>query len=268
MRVSLPESVSVDLRTAGYGSRGLAYIVDFLIRWGTIVGVFFLALLLASLLGSAEATFGRMMENISELDLEPGFFNPLALIVFLIFVIEYSYPVFFEVRRNGVTPGKKMFGLRVVDEDGLPIGLQASAIRTVLLLVDLMPLCGFVGLISMLISKHRQRLGDLAARTFVVYDIEDEYQLLSNQTMIGRDSAVELPLELYNLLSDFLARRFALDPDARVRVCVRLAALLQAYFPDAPVGTNQQVKEQWLERALAGAAPQQKCYDGSFSTHV
>jgi uncharacterized RDD family membrane protein YckC len=69
----------------------------------------------------------------------------------------------------GATLGKRWLGLRVVRSDGGEPGVGAIALRTVLRVVDSLPILYLVGLVTMLVTgKRRQRLGDLAAKTTVV----------------------------------------------------------------------------------------------------
>ena len=44
-----------------------------------------------------------------------------ALVVLIIFLINWGYYVFFEGVGKGSTPGKKRMGIRVIRQDGLPI---------------------------------------------------------------------------------------------------------------------------------------------------
>lgn len=68
---------------------------------------------------------------------------------------------------RGWTPGKLLFGIRTVAEDGRPPGIGRAIVRWLLLIVD--DLCaGLVGLIVALTSKGHRRVGDMAAKTFVV----------------------------------------------------------------------------------------------------
>ena len=68
---------------------------------------------------------------------------------------------------TGMTVGKRMVGIRVVDENGEHLSLAAAVIRNALRLVD-----GFlfylVGAIFALVSPLGQRLGDRVAGTVVV----------------------------------------------------------------------------------------------------
>jgi uncharacterized RDD family membrane protein YckC len=66
----------------------------------------------------------------------------------------------------GQTVGKLLVGVRVVRADGDRPSVGAVAIRTVLRVVDWLPLLYLVGFLTALVTGARQqRLGDLAART-------------------------------------------------------------------------------------------------------
>jgi uncharacterized RDD family membrane protein YckC len=68
----------------------------------------------------------------------------------------------------GRTVGKLLLGLRVVRPDGGRPSVSAIAVRTLLRIVDWLPLLYLVGFISLLSTgPRRQRLGDLAAKTIV-----------------------------------------------------------------------------------------------------
>jgi hypothetical protein len=83
--------------------------------------------------------------------------------------VYWGYGVIFEVLGDGMTPGKRMQGLRVVHADGTPIGLPASVLRNLLLVVDLLPIGYALGVVTMMLNQRFQRLGDLTAGTLVVY---------------------------------------------------------------------------------------------------
>jgi uncharacterized RDD family membrane protein YckC len=72
----------------------------------------------------------------------------------------------------GRTVGKRLVGLRVVNEDGDRIGWGQSLVRNLLRIVDALFLY-LVAAISVWSSPTRQRLGDRAARTLVVRDLGD-----------------------------------------------------------------------------------------------
>ncbi len=80
-----------------------------------------------------------------------------------------AYHFIFEAR-DGQTIGKRRYGIRVVAADGGPASPKAVAIRSVVRVIDSMPVCYVSGLISMLRTgpARRQRIGDIAAGTIVV----------------------------------------------------------------------------------------------------
>jgi uncharacterized RDD family membrane protein YckC len=68
----------------------------------------------------------------------------------------------------GQTVGKRLLGLRVVRPDGGRPSMAAIALRTLLRVVDWLPLLYLVGFVVIQVTGvRRQRLGDLAARTTV-----------------------------------------------------------------------------------------------------
>ncbi len=74
----------------------------------------------------------------------------------------------------GTTPGKRVFGLRVVRAaDGRPCGPLAATIRTALRLVDNL-LLSLPGILAIATSPRRQRLGDRVAQTLVVSEVPEQ----------------------------------------------------------------------------------------------
>jgi uncharacterized RDD family membrane protein YckC len=68
----------------------------------------------------------------------------------------------------GATIGKMLLGLCVVRVDGQPLGISSIVARNVLRLVDALPAAYLIGGLSVLLSGHSQRLGDMVAGTTVV----------------------------------------------------------------------------------------------------
>lgn len=69
---------------------------------------------------------------------------------------------------TGATLGKAIFGIRTVDEQGQPPGLGKQFLRGLLWIID--SLCNaLVAAILILATKGHRRLGDMAAKTFVVH---------------------------------------------------------------------------------------------------
>lgn len=142
-QVETPEGIDLPLRPAGLMVRALAFAIDLGIR-GLILGLLFIVL---AFLGKLGAGLGSI----------------------LLFGVSWWYMVLFEVLNQGRSPGKQWMGLRVVQDDGTPIGWSASLLRNLLRFVDLLPFGYFLGAISCLQHPTFKRLGDLAAGTLVIY---------------------------------------------------------------------------------------------------
>jgi uncharacterized RDD family membrane protein YckC len=69
--------------------------------------------------------------------------------------------------RNGQTIGMSLMGIRVISVSGRPASLAQLFIRSILLVL-FTPLSLLVGIITMIGSRYRQRVGDHIARTMVV----------------------------------------------------------------------------------------------------
>ncbi len=148
--IQTPEGIELHLNIAGIWSRSVAWIIDLLIR-----SVIYMVL------GYA----GVMLDDLGS-----------GLLMIGIFLLEWFYPVVFEVFNQGMTPGKQHLNIRVVNSDGTPIGWSPSMIRNILRVVDFLPFFYAFGFISMLMNDRFQRLGDLAAKTLVVYNNEDSQE--------------------------------------------------------------------------------------------
>ena len=94
----------------------------------------------------------------------------IAVWIILIFVLEWFYPVYFELTPSGATPGKRVFGLKVVMDNGLPVTPAAAVARNMLRVADFLPFGYGFAIVSMLVRADYKRLGDIAAATMVVYE--------------------------------------------------------------------------------------------------
>ena len=152
-----PEGILLELRPAGLSARFFAFLIDWLIRIAAIYAV-------ALTVGFAG------MNGIAA-----------ALITIFAFALEWFYPVAFELSRTGSSPGKRVFGLRVVMDNGLPVTPGASLTRNLLRVADFLPFLFGFAIISMLLRKDCKRLGDIAAATLVVHDTRAAPKIELNQ---------------------------------------------------------------------------------------
>jgi uncharacterized RDD family membrane protein YckC len=185
-RVATPEGIEITLRVAGPVPRALAYLLDLVLRIVIMIAVAF-----------AVAVLGRF---------------GLAVFLLSAFLLEWLYPVFFEVLGGGATPGKRAMGLVVLNDDGTPIRWPASLTRNLLRALDFLPFMYFIGYCSMVANRDFKRLGDLAANTLVVYR---EQKPTTARIPEADPVAPLLPLSLteQRTLLDFAERSARITPD-------------------------------------------------------
>jgi len=199
-----PEHVPIRLFPAGLGARFLAIVID-------------------SILILSASMFIRLYLSMS-----------MGLATVLVFVLQWGYHMYFEVRHQGRSPGKRVCGLRVVDSRGLPITFQQSFVRNIVRVIDSAPIFyGLGGLVSML-DPRRRRLGDLIADTLVIEEhratdptraIRDARRFNSLQTpRVLRRLRKQVGLEERELLLAIVLRSDRLDPQARFDLMEEVAA--------------------------------------------
>jgi uncharacterized RDD family membrane protein YckC len=169
-----------------------------------------------------------------------------AISIVLIVVVLIGYPVAFESLLRGRTPGKMALGLRVVRDDGGPIGFRHAFVRGLAGAFAERPgATFFVGaIVTMLVNEKGKRLGDLLAGTVVV---QERIAVRGGQVamMPPQLSAWAATTDL-SALSDelalsarqFLSRSAELTAQAREDLGGRLvAAVLAVVTPPPPPGT-------------------------------
>jgi uncharacterized RDD family membrane protein YckC len=146
LRLRTAEGITFSQPLAGPLPRLLAWLVD--------VGIVFA---LTSALGIAVGLLGWVAPDVAVAASTLGFF-----------LVQFGYAMLTEWSWRGQTVGKRILGLRVVDIAGHRLQFSQVAIRNLLRAVDILPGVYLVGGIAVLLSKHGQRLGDLAANTAVI----------------------------------------------------------------------------------------------------
>jgi uncharacterized RDD family membrane protein YckC len=142
--VLTPEHVEIRLEPAGLGRRFLALVAD-------LVLIVAASGLVATLAGT----------------LLPAGVGPIVRALALL-VLTWGYHVYFDVRHQGQSPGKRMVGIRVVDDRGLPVSAEQSFVRNVVRVLDALPVGYALGAVACGVDPLGRRLGDLAAGTLVV----------------------------------------------------------------------------------------------------
>ncbi len=234
-----PERAVLSLEVAGLGGRVLAFLLDLVFL--------FLAWVTALLAYSIAGDLLRRLQQLSAV--------AQGLAVGVTFALGWCYDVAFETLWQGQTPGKRIIGIRVVRDDGAPVGLVESVIRNVARVAEV-PLLYAPGVLCVALTRRHQRLGDLLAGTLVVRDrAYDLSRYALAETAVDprwaslRGRATLAPAD-FERLSDFLRRRAELAPAARRRVGEKVARALAARASAEAPGPGE--AEPFLE-ALAAA---------------
>lgn len=238
--VPTPEGVTLEVTLAGVGSRFAAGLVDQLLRSALLVGL----VLPVPLLTEGRSTPGGLV---------------LAAVLVAVFLVQLAYDVLFETLASGRTPGKRWTGLRVVRMGGAPVGFLASALRNLLRIVDALPGFYLVGILSVLLTRNNQRLGDLAAGTIVVRERGQAAALA--RPSAPSPSAIEPDAALWDVsgisaeetatVRRFLDRRTTLTPEARERLAYEMATRLG---PKVAGPSRRWEPESFLEYLAAAKA--------------
>lgn len=224
--IETPEHVELERRLAGIGSRFIAGLLDTLLIAAMLLAAFLALLLIGVFTWVGGLTGGGFADEVVGL--------MVAIWIAVVFLIVWGYFVFFELRTNGQSPGKKQQKIRVVKASGGPITFTDVAIRNLLRVVDFLP--GFYGVagVVMFLSRKVQRLGDLAAGTVVVSEVPLDYGAGGGRTTASARSqwesepsgealrATGLTPQEYRALASYWARRHQLTLDARQRLLPRL----------------------------------------------
>jgi len=166
-----PEGVTLTVELAEYGERATAFVID-VFFWFCGSVLVFLTFLLAILQG-----WGGILA--------------VSLLLFISFIIRNCYFIYFELSWRGMTPGKHIVGIRVIDRQGGPLLPSAIVARNFTREIEMfIPLgvlfslqrgatsipwerlmlaawlLSFVALIF--VNRDRMRAGDLIAGTVVI----------------------------------------------------------------------------------------------------
>ena len=162
VHISTPDHVSLEFELAGPGSRFSAYVIDFIFNVLLIIAIILIAYLTGALI--ALRSLAAISAGASDSWL-------WALVLLIIFLINWGYYVFFEGIGKGSTPGKRRMGIRVIRQDGLPIGLREAALRNLVRAADMLPPPSYIlGGLVMHFDPQGRRLGDMVAGTYVVVE--------------------------------------------------------------------------------------------------
>lgn len=221
-----PESVELEFTLAGIGNRALALIIDYLLL-GLSLFLFFTVWAFLSV--QLFDFIGDIFTNSRNLGLWL-----VAIFLFTTFAIYAGYFVLFETLWRGQTPGKRFAKIRVVRDDGRPVGLQQAALRGLLRPFDESL---FIGAFLIMFTRREKRLGDLAAGTIVIQaqaptasatlKISEQARSLYEYLLQIADLSPLLPDD-FAIIREYLHRRSAMASKARTALALQLTQQVQA----------------------------------------
>lgn len=243
LRIDTPEQISLEFPLAGIGSRFMALAVDTLLQVVLYIAGIFAAIGLTKF-----ATF--LPGWLSWL---PASWMPAVILIFL-FCVYWGYFAFFEIIWKGQTPGKRLTGIRAIKDSGRALNVYEVIGRNLLRGVDWLPGLYITGVVSMMITRQNQRLGDLLVGSVVVHDkraeeIRPDWTSGASQATANPELSKITPEELV-LIETYLQRRHSLEPGFKDATAHKIATRITAKT------SIERPPEQSLDDFLEGIAKQ------------
>lgn len=242
-----PEGVVLDFDRAGVASRMAARVIDVAVQLSVL----------------------SMVINVLAIVVVAFPVAGVVITVIAVFAAVFLYPALLEAFWRGRTVGKYALGLRVVTVEGASIRLRHAAVRSMLQLVDIYATLGGAAVVAALTNPEGQRLGDMAAGTYVVRERRSLNTLASREVVIpaprGHHDTVAmidpsaLDVSQAALVRSFLVRVTELEPVSRAALAEQLAGRVSERLSSPiPAGIHP---ETWL--ACVAAAGQQRAAGAS-----
>lgn len=223
-----PEGIAIAIRPAGFAVRCTAFLIDALIRCAIF-------LVLVAALGK-------------------GGHVGIGLLLIVLFVLNWLYPVIFEMMPAAATPGKRVMGLQVLMANGLPLTPAGCVTRNLLRFVDFLPLLYAFAIVSILLRQDARRLGDLAGGTLVAYRSESK-----QAGAFGAGEPMQPPVSLsarqQAAITAFAWRVNRLTPQRAEEIAVLAAAAAAAGAAELPMSSRLTGIARWLHGQRRATAP-------------
>lgn len=226
--------IDVSLPVAGPGARAYAFLVDWHIRVILALAWFVVGALLYNGRHDGAARLSLAPPPVSDARWFASVVAPALAIYFL-----YHYVL--ELAMRGSTPGKRTAGVRLVARDGGPPSAGALLTRNVFRLVDSLPLCYVVGLVSVIVTREHLRIGDMAAGTLLVFEHAARLPPATTVASVGS----RLDAAGAEIVAELLERWSTLSAEARVRLARQV---LERYGGGEPPETVADDEAGWRLR--------------------
>lgn len=191
LQINTTQNVNLNYKLVGIGERILAFLVDLFVLF----------------------LYAQLMFKIADL------FNLFTYdgwtqrgLIGLMLLPAFTYSLWMQSIFNGRTLGKLLLKMRVVRLDGSPVHWSNYLTRWMLRFVDIWIFSGSIGVIAILFSDKKQRVGDAAAGTVVIStknktkishtileEIQADYTPLFNNVTLLNDRDVQIIKDTYSI---------------------------------------------------------------------
>ena len=162
---------------------------------------------------------------------------------------------------NGQTIGKRVVGIRVMDERGLKLRPSQVLVRNLVRLADALPAFYAVGGLACLFNRRCQRLGDLAAGTIVVIarkarapEVEGvmggKFNSFRQHPQLEARLRQKVSRDTASTALAALVRSDELEPDARVHLFEGMAAHFRELVPFPEEAAFGLTDEQYVRNVV------------------
>ncbi|MFQ4145449.1 RDD family protein [Chlorogloeopsis sp. ULAP02] len=220
IKYQTPESVELEFVLAGIGSRAWALLIDY-----HVLALIFITFISAWLFISVQLI--DWLTNIFSSEKVGIWLYAIALLVN--YFIYTGYFVFFETIWQGQTPGKRIAKIRVLKDNGSPIGLQQAALRALLRPIDDTL---FLGTFFIIFGRREKRVGDWIAGTIVIqaqppsisttFTISEQAKSICQELLETANLSAMLPDD-FAVIREYLLRRKGMSQKGRESVALQLA---------------------------------------------
>lgn len=186
IQVETPQNVTIDYEPAGLGYRSLAYLIDLLVKAVWILLCIYISV------------------GLLRLD-EGSFFDDSF--TFWMYVLILGSPVIFydliwESLNKGQSIGKYILKIRVVNLDGSMPSFGSYLMRWLFRLIDIDLFYALPAIITILVSKNAQRIGDILAGTTIIRLKINSKNVLDIPNLEYQDSYKVVYYDVLDKLSD------------------------------------------------------------------
>ena len=168
--VTTPFNIDLEFKIAPFHKRLLAWLID-------IVLIYVYAILVNKYVVGPLNAYDELGQTVT---------------ILLIMIPAYSYHLLLDVFFNGQSLGKKAMGIKVMDMNGNEASFSQYLLRWLFRIFDMLITLGAAAVLSVALSRHSQRLGDMVAGTVV---IDNRYRTNINETIY-----LDIEDESYNVM--------------------------------------------------------------------